>query len=42
MENKEKEIREQIANALKDAIQNGTIVIEKGSKKLFDIILQSD
>ena len=33
--------KETIANKLKDNIQNGTIVIEKGSDKLFDIINQS-
>lgn len=27
-----------IANELKDAIQNGTIVVSKGADKLFDII----
>lgn len=27
-----------IINELKDAIQNGTIIIEKGADKLFDII----
>lgn len=30
--------KEIIRNELKDAIQNGTIVIEKGSDKLFEII----
>ena len=30
--------KEIITNELKDAIQNGTIVITKGSDKLFDII----
>ena len=30
--------KEIITNELKDAIQNGTIVIVKGSDKLFDII----
>lgn len=30
--------KEIISNELKDAIQNGTIVIAKGSDKLFDII----
>ena len=30
--------KEIIINELKDAIQNGTIVIEKGSDKLFEII----
>ncbi len=31
-------VKEIITNELKDAIQNGTIVIEKGSDKLFEII----
>ena len=30
--------KEIITNELKDAIQNGTIVIEKGADKLFEII----
>ena len=30
--------KEIITNELKDAIQNGTIVIEKGTDKLFEII----
>lgn len=30
--------KENITNELKDAIQNGTIVISKGADKLFEII----
>ena len=37
-EDGKREKQENIINALKDAIQNGSIIIESGSEKLFEII----